>query len=212
VTDPTKGTHGITGFLVSADEPGVTVGAPEAKMGLRASKTAAISLEGVRVPEWRRLGEEGQGFSIAMTTLDHSRIGIAAQGIGIARAAYEASVEYARTRETFGRKIAEHEAIAFQIADMKVQIEAARWLTYRAAMKSDMPGVRFSKESSMAKVFATEMANTVAARAVQIFGGYGYSRDYPVERYYRDARVTTIYEGTSEIQRIVISKNILAGR
>jgi alkylation response protein AidB-like acyl-CoA dehydrogenase len=181
-------------------------------MGLRASKTAGIYLEGVHVPEWRRLGEEGQGFPIAMTTLDHSRIGIAAQGIGIARASYEASVEYAQTRETFGRKIAEHEAIAFQIADMKVQIEAARWLTYRAAVRSGVPGARFSKESSMAKVFATEMANTVAARAVQIFGGYGYSREYPVERYYRDARVTTIYEGTSEIQRIVISKNILAGR
>lgn len=212
MTDPNRGTHGITGFLVSADDPGVRVGAPEAKMGLRASKTAGIYLEGVHVPEWRRLGEEGQGFPIAMTTLDHSRIGIAAQGIGIARASYEASVEYAQTRETFGRKIAEHEAIAFQIADMKVQIEAARWLTYRAAVRSGVPGARFSKESSMAKVFATEMANSVAARAVQIFGGYGYSREYPVERYYRDARVTTIYEGTSEIQRIVISKNILAGR
>ena len=212
MTDPTKGTHGITGFLVSADDPGVRVGAPETKMGLRASKTAAVYLEGVRLPEWRRLGEEGQGFPIAMATLDHSRIGIAAQGIGIARACYEASVEYAQTRQTFGRKFAEHEAIAFQIADMKVQIEAASWLTYRAAVRSDAPGVRFSKESSMAKVFATEMANTVAARAVQIFGGYGYSREYPVERYYRDARVTTIYEGTSEIQRIVISKNILAGR
>jgi alkylation response protein AidB-like acyl-CoA dehydrogenase len=147
-----------------------------------------------------------------MTTLDHSRIGIAAQGIGIARAAYEASVEYAKTRETFGKKLAEHEAIAFQIADMKVQIEAARLLTYRAAVRSEKPGVRFSKESSMAKVFASEVSNAVAARAVQIFGGYGYSREYPVERYYRDARVTTIYEGTSEIQRMVVSKNILAGR
>jgi alkylation response protein AidB-like acyl-CoA dehydrogenase len=212
MTDREQGTRGITGFLVSADDPGVRIGAPEAKMGLRASKTAAIYLEGVRVPQWRRLGEEGQGFPIAMTTLDHSRIGIAAQGLGIAQAAYEASVDYAQTRETFGRKIAEHEAIAFQIADMKVQIEAARWLTYCAAVRSETPGVRFSKESSMAKVFATEMANAVAARAVQIFGGYGYSREYAVERYYRDARVTTIYEGTSEIQRIVISKNILAGR
>ena len=147
-----------------------------------------------------------------MATLDHSRIGIAAQGVGIARAAYDASVEYAQTRETFGKKIAEHEAIAFQIADMRVQIEAAKWLTYRAAVRSEIPGARYSKESSMAKVFATEMANVVAARAVAIFGGYGYSREYPVERYYRDARVTTIYEGTSEIQRIVISKNILAGR
>ena len=212
MTQPELGTRGITGFLVSAGDAGVRIGSPEPKMGLRASKTAAVYLDGVRVPAWRRLGEEGQGFPIAMATLDHSRIGIAAQGLGIAQAAYEASVDYARTRETFGKKIAEHEAIAFQLADMRVQIEAARWLTYRAAVRSEMPGIRISKESSMAKVFATEMANVVAARAVAIFGGYGYSREYPVERYYRDARVTTIYEGTSEIQRIVISKNILAGR
>lgn len=212
MTAPEEGTRGITAFLVSAEDRGLRIGAPEPKMGLRASKTAGIFLDNVRLPAWRRLGEEGQGFPIAMATLDHSRIGIAAQGVGIARAAYEASVDYAQTRETFGKKIVEHEAIAFQIADMKVQIEAARWLTYRAAVRSEMPGVRFSKESSMAKVFATEMANAVAARAVAIYGGYGYSREYPVERYYRDARVTTIYEGTSEIQRIVISKNILAGR
>ena len=212
MTQPELGTRGITGFLVSAGDAGVRIGSPEPKMGLRASKTAAVYLDSVRVPAWRRLGEEGQGFPIAMATLDHSRIGIAAQGLGIARAAYEAAVDYARTRETFGKKIAEHEAIAFQLADMRVQIEAARWLTYRAAVRSEMPGIRISKESSMAKVFATEMANVVAARAVAIFGGYGYSREYPVERYYRDARVTTIYEGTSEIQRIVISKNILAGR
>lgn len=212
MTDPSAGTRGITAFLVSAEDQGLRVGAPEDKMGLRASTTAAIYLEGVRVPVSRRLGQEGEGFNIAMTTLDHSRIGIAAQGIGIARAAYEASVEYAKTRETFGKKLAEHEAIAFQIADMKVQIEAARLLTYRAAVRSEKPGVRFSKESSMAKVFASEVSNAVAARAVQIFGGYGYSREYPVERYYRDARVTTIYEGTSEIQRMVVSKNILAGR
>jgi alkylation response protein AidB-like acyl-CoA dehydrogenase len=212
MTDPERGTHGITAFLVSADDPGVRVGAPEDKMGLRSSKTASLFLEDVRVPADRRLGAEGQGFTIAMTTLDHSRIGIAAQGIGIAQAAYEASVEYGKTRETFGKKLAEHEAIAFQIADMRVQLEASRALTYRAALLSERPGVRFSKESSMAKVYATEACNAIAARAVQIFGGYGYSREYPVERYYRDARVTTIYEGTSEIQRIVISKNVLAGR
>jgi alkylation response protein AidB-like acyl-CoA dehydrogenase len=212
MTDPPAGTRGITAFLVSSEDPGLRVGALEDKMGLRASKTAAVYLENVRVTASRRLGKEGEGFTIAMTTLDHSRIGIAAQGIGIARACYEASVAYARTRESFGRKLAEHEIIAFQIADMKVQIEAAALLTYRAAVRSQMPGVRFSKEASMAKVFASEAANAIAARAVQIFGGYGYSREYPVERYYRDARVTTIYEGTSEIQRIVISKNLLAGR
>ena len=212
MTDPPAGTRGITAFLVSAKDKGLRVGANEEKMGLQASKTAAVYFEGLRIPEDRRLGAEGEGFTIAMTTLDHSRIGIAAQGIGIAQAAYEASVEYAQTRETFGKKLAEHEAIAFQIADMRVQLEAARALTYRAALRSETPGVRFSKESSMAKVYATEACNAIAARAVQIFGGYGYSREYPVERYYRDARVTTIYEGTSEIQRIVISKNVLAGR
>ena len=212
MTEPAAGTRGITAFLVSVEDPGVRPGAPEDKMGLRASKTASLFLEHVRVPASRRLGAEGQGFTIAMTTLDHSRIGIAAQGIGIARACYDAAVEYAKTRESFGRKIAEHEAIAFQIADMNVQIEAAKLLTYRAAKRSEMPGVRYSKESSMAKVFATEAANVIAARAVQVFGGYGYSKEYPVERFYRDARVTTIYEGTSEIQRIVISKNLLAGR
>jgi butyryl-CoA dehydrogenase len=212
MTDPAAGTRGITAFLVSAGDPGLRIGAPEDKMGLRSSKTAAIFLEDVRLPASRRLGAEGEGFTIAMTTLDHSRIGIAAQGIGIGEAAYSASVEYAKTRESFGHKLAEHEAIAFQIADMRVQLDAARLLTYRAALRSEVPGVRFSKESSMAKVYATEAANAIAARAVQIFGGYGYSKEYPVERYYRDARVTTIYEGTSEIQRIVISKNVLAGR
>ncbi|MGH9316299.1 MAG: acyl-CoA dehydrogenase family protein [Thermoanaerobaculia bacterium] len=212
MTDPSAGTRGITAFLVSSEDPGLRVGAQEDKMGLRASRTAAVYLENVRVSASRRLGKEGEGFTIAMTTLDHSRIGIAAQGVGIARACYDASVAYARTRESFGRRLAEHEIIAFQIADMRVQIEAAALLTYRAAVRSEMPGVRFSKEASMAKVFASEAANAIAARAVQIFGGYGYSREYPVERYYRDARVTTIYEGTSEIQRIVISKNLLAGR
>ena len=212
MTDPEAGTRGITGFLVSSADAGLRVGAPEEKMGLRASKTAGIFLEDVRVPAWRRLGAEGEGFTIAMRTLDHSRIGIAAQGIGIARACYEASVAYAKTRETFGKKLAEHEIIAFQIADMRVQLEAAKLLTYRAAVDSEKPGRHVSRQASMAKVFATEACNAIAARAVQIFGGYGYSREYPVERYYRDARVTTIYEGTSEIQRMVVSKNLLAGR
>jgi alkylation response protein AidB-like acyl-CoA dehydrogenase len=212
MTDAAAGTHGITAFLVSSRDKGLRVGAPEDKMGLRSSKTAAIYFDDLRIPEDRRLGAEGQGFTIAMTTLDHSRIGIAAQGIGIAQAAFDAAVEYAKTRESFGRKLAEHEAIAFQVADMRVQLDASRILTYRAALRSEKPNTRFSKESSMAKVYATETANAIAARAVQIFGGYGYSKEYPVERYYRDARVTTIYEGTSEIQRIVISKNVLAGR
>jgi alkylation response protein AidB-like acyl-CoA dehydrogenase len=212
MTDPAAGTRGITAFLVSSEDPGFRLGAPEDKMGLRASKTAAVFLDDVRLPASRRVGEEGEGFTIAMKTLDHSRIGIAAQGIGISRACYDASVAYAATRETFGRKLAEHEIIAFQIADMRVQIEASKLLTYRAAVRSEIAGVRISREASMAKVFATEACNAIAARAVQIFGGYGYSKEYAVERYYRDARVTTIYEGTSEIQRMVVSKNLLAGR
>jgi len=212
MTDPAAGTRGITAFLVSSEDPGFRVGAPEDKMGLRASKTAAVFFDDVRLPAARRVGAEGEGFMIAMKTLDHSRIGIAAQGIGISRACYDASVAYAATRETFGKKLAEHEIIAFQIADMRVQIEASKLLTYRAAVRSEIAGVRISREASMAKVFATEACNAIAARAVQIFGGYGYSKEYAVERYYRDARVTTIYEGTSEIQRMVVSKNLLAGR
>jgi alkylation response protein AidB-like acyl-CoA dehydrogenase len=212
MTDPAAGTRGITAFLVSSEDSGFRVGAPEDKMGLRASKTAAVFFDDVRLPAARRVGGEGEGFTIAMKTLDHSRIGIAAQGIGISRACYDASVAYAATRETFGKKLAEHEIIAFQIADMRVQIEASKLLTYRAAVRSEIAGVRISREASMAKVFATEACNAIAARAVQIFGGYGYSKEYAVERYYRDARVTTIYEGTSEIQRMVVSKNLLAGR
>lgn len=209
MTEPSAGTRGITAFLVREDDPGLRVGRNEEKMGLHGSRTAGLTFEHLEIPESRRLGDEGQGFRIAMTTLDHSRIGIAAQALGIARAAFEASCDYARTRETFGKKIFEHEAIAFQIADMKLSIEAATLLTYRAAWLSERGG-KFSKEASMAKVYASEMCNTVCARAVQIFGGYGYSKEYPVERFYRDARVTTIYEGTSEIQRMVIAKNLLS--
>ena len=212
MTDPAAGTRGITAFLLRGDDPGFQVGKNEEKMGLHGSQTASLFFENVRVPESRRLGAEGEGFKIAMTTLDHSRIGIAAQSIGIARAAFEAAVEHAKTRETFGKKIAEHQAVAFQIADMKVQIDAARLLTYRAAWLSERSGVKFSKESSMAKVFASEACNAICARACQVFGGYGFSKEYAVERYYRDARVTTIYEGTSEIQRMVIAKNLLGHR
>ena len=212
MTDPGAGTRGITAFLLRDDDPGFQVGRNEEKMGLHGSQTASLFFENVRVPESRRLGAEGEGFRIAMTTLDHSRIGIAAQSVGIAQGAFEASVAHAKTRETFGKKIGEHQAIAFQLSDMKVQIDAARLLTHRAAWLSERPGGKFSKESSMAKVFASEACNAVCARACQIFGGYGFSKEYPVERYYRDARVTTIYEGTSEIQRMVIAKNLLGHR
>lgn len=209
MTAPEKGTRGISAFLVDAASPGFRVGAPEEKMGLRASKTAMVFLEGVEVPEEHRLGAEGDGFKIAMQTLDHSRIGIAAQAVGIARACYDEALAYAKTRETFGKRIADHQAVAFRIADLYTEIEAAKLLTYRAAWLSEQPGARFSTESSAAKLFASETANSVAARAVQVFGGYGFSKEYAVERLYRDVRVTTIYEGTSEIQRIVIAKNIL---
>jgi alkylation response protein AidB-like acyl-CoA dehydrogenase len=210
MTDPAAGTRGITAFLVRESDPGLQIGRNEEKMGLHGSRTASIFFENLEIQESRRLGAEGEGFRIAMTTLDHSRIGIAAQALGIARAAFEASVEHARARQTFGKPLFEHQAIAFQIADMKVQIDAAALLTYRAAWISERGAVKFSKESSMAKVFSSEMCNAVCARACQIFGGYGYSKEYAVERYYRDARVTTIYEGTSEIQRMVIAKNLLA--
>ena len=210
MTDPAEGTRGITAFLVRDSDRGLQIGKNEEKMGLHGSRTASIFFENLEIPESRRLGAEGEGFKIAMTTLDHSRIGIAAQSLGIARAAFEASVEHARARRTFGKALFEHQAVAFQIADMKVQIDAAALLTHRAAWISEQDGEKFSKESSMAKVFASEMCNSVCARACQIFGGYGFSREYAVERYYRDARVTTIYEGTSEIQRMVISKRLLA--
>ena len=209
MTDPAAGTRGISAFLVREDDAGLEIGKNEEKMGLHGSRTASLYFTNLALPASRRLGAEGEGFRIAMTTLDHSRIGIAAQSVGIARAAFEASVEHARTRETFGKKLHEHQAVAFQIADMKVQIEAARLLTHRAAWMSEHAPGNFSKESSIAKVYASEACNAVCARACQIFGGYGYSREYPVERYYRDARVTTIYEGTSEIQRMVIAKKVL---
>jgi alkylation response protein AidB-like acyl-CoA dehydrogenase len=209
MTDPAAGTRGISAFLVREDDAGLEIGKNEEKMGLHGSRTASLYFTNLALPASRRLGAEGEGFRIAMTTLDHSRIGIAAQSVGIARAAFEASVAHARTRETFGKKLYEHQAVAFQIADMKVQIDAARLLTHRAAWMSEHAPGKFSKESSIAKVYASEACNAVCARACQIFGGYGFSREYPVERYYRDARVTTIYEGTSEIQRMVIAKNVL---
>jgi alkylation response protein AidB-like acyl-CoA dehydrogenase len=211
MTEPERGTRGISAFLVDAESSGVRVGAPEDKMGLRASRTAMVFLEDVEVPADRMLGAEGDGFRIAMKTLDHSRIGIAAQAVGIARACFEEAKAYANQRETFGKKLREHQAIAFHLADLWTEIEAAKLLTYRAAWLSEKKGAKYSAESSAAKLFASEMANAVAARAVQIFGGYGFSKEYTVERLYRDARVTTIYEGTSEIQRMVIAKNVLRG-
>jgi len=208
-TDPTLGAHGITAFLVEREFPGFSFGKVEDKMGLRSSLTGGILLEDCHVPTSNRLGEEGQGFKIAMSTLDGARIGIAAQAVGIARGALEESLAFARQRKAFGKTISEFQAIQFMLADMSTAVEAARLLVHRAAWLRDREGRPHTREASIAKLFATEMVNRVAYQAVQIHGAYGYSREYPVERYYRDARVTTIYEGTSEIQRLVIARWLL---
>jgi alkylation response protein AidB-like acyl-CoA dehydrogenase len=209
MTDPEKGHRGITAFLVEADRPGYIRGKKEPKLGIRASATSEIAFEDCRVPLANRLGEDGEGFKIAMTVLDAGRIGIAAQSLGIAEAAYQASLAYAREREAFGQRIGQFQGISFMLADMKTRIEASRLLIYQAALakeRAKQSGARFTLEASMAKLFASETAAFVTDCAVQIHGGMGYSKELPVERYYRDARITRIYEGTSEIQRLVISR------
>ncbi len=208
VTDPSKGHKGITAFLIDTKQPGFKVGKIEPKLGIRASHTSEIHFENYEVPVEHRLGEEGEGFKIAMTILDMGRIGIAAQAWGIAEAAYEASVRYSTQREAFGQPIFYHEAIMFTIADMATRIEAAKLLTLQAAYKK-MKGERVTKYSSMAKVFAAETAMWVTTKAIQVHGGMGYSKELPIERYFRDAKITEIYEGTSEIQRLVIGRQIL---
>jgi len=203
--DPDLGAKGISAFILDADQPGVQVAKPEEKMGLRASKTCMVSLDGARVDKDAMLGGEGQGFKVALATLDHSRLGIAAQAVGIAQAAFDESLRYARDRKQFGRSILDHQAIAFRLAEMDTELAAARALMYEAAEASQRPG-RHSRESARAKLYASEMCNRMVAWAVQVHGGYGYSREYTVERLYRDARVTTIYEGTSEVQKMVIAR------
>lgn len=203
--NPEEGARGISAFVLSAEQPGVVVHPPEKKMGLRSSKTSAVTLEGARVPVGDMLGAEGQGMKIALATLDHSRLGIAAQALGLGQAALDEALKYAREREQFGRQLIRHQAIAFRLADMDTELEAARWLTYRATWLSEQPG-RHSRTAAQAKLLASETANRLAGLAVQIHGGYGYSREYHVERIYRDVRVTTIYEGTSEVQRMVIAR------
>jgi butyryl-CoA dehydrogenase len=202
---------GISAFLVEKNTPGLVVGREEEKMGLRASDTTDLIFEDCRVPEENRLGREGDGFKIAMTALDGGRIGIAAQSVGVAQAAYDATIKYVKQREQFGRKISKFQGLRWTIADMATEIEAARQLMYVAAAMKDR-GEKFTAQASMAKLFASEMVNRVTAKAIQLHGGYGFTQDYPVERYYRDARVFTIYEGTSEIQRVVISNEILKDR
>lgn len=210
MTEPEKKHKGITAFLVEGNTPGLTRGKKEPKLGIRASATSELIFEDCRVPAENRLGEEGEGFKIAMTVLDAGRIGIATQALGIAEAAYEAARQYAVTREAFGQPIGAFQGTGFKIADMKTRIEASRLLIYNAALakeKSKKNGSRYSLEASMAKLFASETAMWVTHQAVQIHGGMGYSKELPVERYFRDAKITEIYEGTSEIQRLVISRS-----
>ena len=207
--DARKGSKGISTFILTPDLPGFHLAKKENKMGLRASPTLQINLDGCRVPGDRLLGEEGKGFIYALGSLDHGRLGIAAQAIGIARAALEAAVRYAGERTQFNKPIAEFQAIQFKLADMATRITAARTLLHAAAAAKQR-GEKITRFSSMAKLFATETAMWVTTQAVQVFGGYGYVTDYPVERFFRDAKVTEIYEGTSEIQRIVIARETLA--
>jgi butyryl-CoA dehydrogenase len=207
-TDRDKRHRGISAFVVEKGTPGFSVGKEEKKMGLRASDTTELIFEDCRVPAENLVGEEGDGFRIAMASLDGGRIGIASQSVGLAQAALDAAVSYAKERVQFGKTISQFQGIRWMIADMATQIEAARLLTFNAAAMRDQ-GENFSAAASMAKVFASEMANKVAYKALQIHGGYGYIQEFPVERYYRDARVFTIYEGTSEIQRMVIANHVI---
>lgn len=209
-TDAAAGAQGVTAFLVEPNFPGFRVSGYEDKMGLHLSRTAEIVFEECRVPAENRLGEEGQGLKIALESLDGGRVGIAAQGVGLAQGAFEAAVRYAKQRNAFGKKIAEFQAIQWMLADMQTEIEAARALTWQAAWQRDRGATRTGSAAARAKLYASEMVNRVAYKAVQVHGSAGYSRDSDVERYYRDARVLTIYEGTSEIQRTVIARDLLA--
>jgi alkylation response protein AidB-like acyl-CoA dehydrogenase len=209
-TGDAGGTKGLTAFLLNGATQGLEVGAEEEKMGLHASSTVPLALGDCRVPEEQRVGAEGDGFRIAMVSLDSGRIGIASQAVGIGQACLDEAVRYSRERKQFGRFLSSFQAVSWMIADMATDVEAARLLTLQAAQRKDL-GLPFTREASIAKLFATEMANRCAHQAVQVHGGYGYTRHYKVERLYRDARVTTLYEGTSEVQRIVIARETLRG-
>jgi len=207
-TDREKRHRGISAFIVEKGMPGFSVGKEEEKMGLRASDTVELIFEDCRVPKENLLGQEGDGFMIAMASLDAGRIGIASQSVGLAQACLDTAVNYAKERVQFNKTISQFQGIRWMVADMATQIEAARLMTFNAAAMRDR-GENFTAAASMAKVFASEMANKVAYQAIQIHGGYGYIKEYPVERYYRDARVLTLYEGTSEVQRIVIANHVI---
>ncbi|SPB14931.1 acyl-CoA dehydrogenase [Caballeronia novacaledonica] len=207
VTDPDQGKRGISAFIVPTNTPGFNVGAPEHKLGIRASDTCPITFDDCAIPAANLLGKRGEGLKIALSNLEGGRIGIAAQALGIARAAFDAARAYAKDRVQFGRPIHEHQSVANMLADMHTQINAARLLIHHAArMRTE--GVPCLSEASQAKLYASEMAERVCSDAIQIHGGYGYLQDYPVERHYRDARITQIYEGTSEVQRMVIARNV----
>jgi butyryl-CoA dehydrogenase len=208
MTDPSAGTRGISAFIVEKDAPGFSVGEREHKMGIKASSTTPLYFSDCRIPKDALLGQEGKGFKIAMQTLDGGRIGIASQALGIAQGALDASITYAKERVQFGKPIATLQAIQWMLADMATEIDAARLLVYRAAWNKDN-GLPYGKEAAMAKLFAAETATRVAGKAIQIHGGYGFTESYPVERAYRDAKITEIYEGTSEVQRMVIAGNVL---
>ncbi|WP_206994952.1 acyl-CoA dehydrogenase family protein [Trinickia mobilis] len=207
VTDPELGKRGISAFIVPTDTPGFNVGRPESKLGIRASDTCPISLENCRIPEENLLGERGEGLRIALSNLEGGRIGIAAQALGIARAAYAAAREYANERIQFGKTIKEHQTIANMLADMETRLNAARLLVHHAA-RLRSAGKPCLSEASQAKLYASELAEEICSNAIQIHGGYGYLEDYAVERHYRDARITQIYEGTSEVQRMLIARHV----
>jgi butyryl-CoA dehydrogenase len=207
-TQPEKGEKGITALIVEKGTRGFAVGKEEKKLGVHATACTELSFADCEVPVGNRIGNEGEGYKVALSTLDGGRIGIAAQATGIAQGAFEAALSYAQQRQAFGHPIADFQAIQFMLADMATELDAARLLARRAAWKQDS-GARFTMEASIAKLFASEMSTRVTHKAIQIHGGYGYSREYPVERNYRDARITEIYEGTSEIQRLVISSWVL---
>ena len=208
-TDKRKRSGGITAFIIDLDAPGISLGKSESKLGIKGTSTSQIVFENCEVPESRVLGKEGEGFKVAMETLDAGRIGVAAQAVGIAQAVLDSSTRYSREREAFGKKISDFQAIQFILADMATGVEASRLLTYKAALMKDR-GEKYTKHSSMAKLYASETAMRVATKGIQVHGGNGYTTDYPVERHFRDAKITEIYEGTSEIQRIVIARQVLS--
>lgn len=207
-TDPSKKHHGISAFIIDMNNPGVKIAKLEHKLGIRATSTAQIYFEDCKVPKSAMMGQEGDGFKIAMSTLDGGRIGVATQAVGIAREALEAAVRYSKERQAFGKSISSFQGLQFMIADMATRLEASRLLTLQAAVMKDNH-MNYSKESAMAKVFASEAAMWITTKAIQIHGGYGYTVDYPVERFFRDAKITEIYEGTSEIQRVIIAREVL---